>query len=245
MAKTIFRCLSVFVLVAVVGLAHGAERVLKVGVIHHSPPMSYLDASGALTGFNVEIMRELCKEMAARCETVVLTLDRVVDALAAGEVDFAAVSLLVTPERRARVLLTRPYYRSISVWFARPGIKPGEARAAVVKGSIQARYAQAHAWPMQPFDNHEAIFGALSAGRAEAALLPMANAVALRQDTRTLAQGLSSTVVQDPELAGDAALGVNPRDRALLDKLNEAIDEIKRDGRFDRINTRFIPFRLQ
>ncbi len=31
----------------------------------------------------------------------------------------------------------------------------------------------------------------------------------------------------------------------LLDKLNDAIDEIKRDGRFDRINTRFIPFRLQ
>ena len=52
-------------------------------------------------------------------------------------------------------------------------------------------------------------------------------------------------MVQDPELAGDAALGVNPRDRALLDKLNDAIDEIKRDGRFDRINTRFIPFRLQ
>ena len=91
----------------------------------------------------------------------------------------------------------------------------------------------------------EAMSGALAAGRAEAVLLPMANAVALRQDSRTLAQGLASTVVQDPELAGDAALGVNPRDRALLDKLNDAIDEIKRDGRFDRINTRFIPFRLQ
>ena len=64
MAKTIFRCWSVFLLLAVVGLAHGAERVLKVGVLHHSPPMSYVDASGGLTGFNVEIMRELCKELA-------------------------------------------------------------------------------------------------------------------------------------------------------------------------------------
>jgi hypothetical protein len=149
-AKTIFRCWSVFLLLAVVGLAHGAERVLKVGVIHHSPPMSYVDASGGLTGFNVEVMRELCKELAARCETVVLTLDRVVDAVAAGEVDFAAVSLLVTPERRARLLLTKPYYRSISVWFARPGVKPGEARVAVVKGGIQARYAQARGWAQLP-----------------------------------------------------------------------------------------------
>ena len=89
MAKTIFRCWSVFLLLALVGLAHGAERVLKVGVIHHSPPMSYVDASGGLTGFNVEVMRELCKELAARCETVVLTLDRVVDAF--GDVVFHSV----------------------------------------------------------------------------------------------------------------------------------------------------------
>jgi len=114
-----------------------------------------------------------------------------------------------------------------------------------VKGGTQARYAQARGWARQPFDNHEAIFGALATGQAQAALLPMANALALQQDPRMSAQGLASTVIQDPELAGDAALGVNPRDRALLDKLNDAIDEIKRDGRFDRINTRFIPFRLQ
>jgi ABC-type amino acid transport substrate-binding protein len=131
------------------------------------------------------------------------------------------------------------------VWFARPGLKPGEGRVAVVKGGIQARHAQARGWQWLPFDNHEAIFGALAAGQAQATLLPMANAVALQQDPRLSAQGLASTVVQDPELAGDAALGVNPRDRALLDKLNDAIDEIKRDGRFDRINTRFIPLRLQ
>lgn len=138
MAKTIFRCCcSVFLLLVVVGLAHGAERVLKVGVDPPFAAMSYHRRLGELTGFNVEVMRELCKELAARCETVVLTLDQVVDALAAGEVDFAAVSLLVTPERRARVLLTKPYYRSISVQFARPGVKPGEARVAVVKGGIQ------------------------------------------------------------------------------------------------------------
>lgn len=237
--------MAVALVLALAGMAHGAERVLGVGVIHHSPPMSYLDATGALTGFNVEIMRELCRELAARCDTVVLPLERVVDALAVGEVDFAAVSLLVTPERRARLLMTKPYYRSISVWFALPGVRPGEGRVAVVKGSVQARHAQARGWQWLPFDNHEAIFAALAAGQAEATLLPMANAVALQQDPRMQALGLKSTVVQAPELSGDTALGVNPRDRALLEQLNEALDRLKRDGRFDRINTRFIPFRLQ
>jgi ABC-type amino acid transport substrate-binding protein len=40
-------------------------------------------------------------------------------------------------------------------------------------------------------------------------------------------------------------LSVNPRSPELLAQLNEAIDRVKRDGRFDRINSRFIPFRLQ
>jgi ABC-type amino acid transport substrate-binding protein len=196
--------MSVALMLALAGMAHGAERVLKVGVIQHSPPMSYLDAGGGLTGFNVEIMRELCRELAARCDTVVLPLERVVDALAAGE-----------------------------------------GRVAVVKGGIQARHAQARGWQWLPFDNHEAIFAALVAGQADATLLPMASAIALQQDPRAQALGLKSIAVQAPELAGDTALGVNPRDRALLEQLNEALDRIKRDGRFDRINTRFIPFRLQ
>ena len=226
-------------------LTHAAERVLRVAVLNHSPPMSYTDETGALTGFNVEIMRALCDVMAVRCMPVPVSLDRVVDAVAEGEFDFAAVSLLATPERRARVLMSKPYYRSLSVWFARPGVVPGGALAGVVRGGVQARYIQARGWRSVALDTHAEVITALVQGKIEAALLPMSTAVALQQDPRMSAQGLASTVVQDPELAGDAALGVNPRDRALLDKLNDAIDEIKRDGRFDRINTRFIPFRLQ
>lgn len=105
--------------------AQAVERELRVAVLTHSPPMSYIDEAGDLTGFNVEVMRALCDVMAVKCVPVPVSLDRVVDAIAAGEFDFAAVSLLATPERRARVLMSKPYYRSISVWFARPGVVPG------------------------------------------------------------------------------------------------------------------------
>jgi ABC-type amino acid transport substrate-binding protein len=37
---------------------------------------------------------------------------------------------------------------------------------------------------------------------------------------------------------------VSPRQRELLESLNAAIDQIKRDGRFDRINRKFVPFSL-
>lgn len=222
-----------------------AEKALRVAVLNHSPPMSYTDEAGGLTGFNVEIMYALCDAMGVKCEPVPVTLERVVDAVAAGEFDFAAVSLLSTPERRARVLMSKPYYRSISVWFARPGIAPGRVSTGVVRGGVQARHAQAQGWKTTQFESHDEIISALLGGTVEATLLPMATAVALQQDPRIRPLELASTLLRDPQLAGDVCLSVNPRTPELRARLNDAIDRIKRDGRFDRINSRFIPFRLQ
>ena len=221
------------------------EKALRVAVLHHSPPMSYIDDSGTLTGFSVEIMQALCDVMDFRCEPVPMTLERVIEAVASGEVDFAAVSLLATPERRARVLMTKPYYRSLSVWFARPGVAPGATKVAVVRGGAQARHAQARGWAMATFDKLDDMIDALARGSAGAALLPLTSAVALKQDPRIRDLRLASTPLLDPGLAGEVCLGVNPRAPELVERLNEAIDRIKRDGRFDRINSRFIPFRLQ
>ena len=222
------------------------ERVLKVAVLNHSPPMSYTDASGTLVGFNVEIMQALCDTMKVRCQAVPMPLDQVVDDVAAGNVDFAAVSLVATPARKARVAMTKPYYRSISVWFARPGVTPGALRAALVKGSVQARYAETQGWP-EPLlvESHDTVVSMLADGRIAATLLPMPTALALQQDPRVQGLGLVTTVVHGAGLAGDVCLSVTPRDDALVGMLNRAIDQIKRDGRFDRINTRYIPFRLQ
>lgn len=241
----ILRCLVVTLALMCSLHGHAAEKALRVAVLNHSPPMSYTDAAGVLTGFNVEIMYALCEAMGVKCEPVPVTLERVVDVVAAGEFDFAAVSLLSTPERRARVLMSKPYYRSISVWFARPGVVPGGVSSAVVRGGVQARYVQAQGWKSLLLDSHGEVVTALLRGHAEAALLPMATAVALQQDSRIHPLGLTTTLLRDPQLAGDVCLSVNPRTPELLARLNEAIDRIKRDGRFDRINSRFIPFRLQ
>lgn len=243
--RRIVRLLAGLVCCASWGAAAG--DALRVAVLNNSPPMSYQDADGRLTGFNVDLARALCEAIAARCELVVLSLDQVVDAVAAGQVDFAAVSLLDTPERRRKVLLTKPYYRSTSIWFARPGVEPGAAgiAVAVVEGGVQIRYARARQWTVVPVARHGEIADLLAAGRADAALLPMVTSIALRRDARIERLGLATTVLRDPELSGDVCYAVNPREPELRRRLDAAIDELKRNGRFDRINTEYLPFRLQ
>jgi polar amino acid transport system substrate-binding protein len=238
-----------FLLLALAGsvLAESGERVLRVAVLTNSPPMSYTDQTGKLAGFNVGVARALCAEMKVRCELSVVELADVVDAVAAGKFDFSAVSLLTTPERQAKVLFSKPYYRSNSIWFAQAGVEPGAetARVAAVAGSAQYRYAKAQGWNVRTVDHHSEFPALLSEGRINAVLIPMATSLTLRENPSIQPLGLKTTVLQAPELSGDVCYSVDPKKPELRDRINAAFDQIKRDGRFDRLNTEYLPFRLQ
>ena len=48
-----------------------------------------------------------------------------------------------------------------------------------------------------------------------------------------------------PQLSGDVAFSISPQRPDLQARIDAAIDAVKSDGRFDRINTKYLPFRLQ
>jgi len=243
--------LAVTSIIAALGLsgaaACAAEQVLKVGVLDSSPPMSYRMADGQLTGFSIEIARALCDEMRVRCDFQVTTIERVVDSVASGEFDIGAVSLLDTPERRARILLAQPHFRSISLWFAKPGVMPGERglRVAVVKGSAQEAYVRKQGWDMVAVPTNRELGLPLIAGVAQAAIVPMTTSLNLMNDQEFRNLGLSSTVMKVPELLGNASFGINPRRPELKESVDNALEHIKRNGTYDRINSQFLPFRIQ
>ena len=253
------RGLLLFLALCACASVQAAERILRVAVQTHSPPMSYVDASGNLAGFNVGVARALCETMNVRCELAIVPLERVVDALASGEFDFAAMSLLNTPERQAKIIFSKPYYRSTTVWFAKPGIEPesidtakgtphaapSALRVGTVAGSIQSRYAQARQWKVSSVRYHSELPTLLLEGKVDAVMTPMISALALRQNKSLQSLGLVTSVMREAELGGDVCFGVDPTQPELRERIDRALDKIKRDGRFDRLNTEYLPFRLQ
>lgn len=241
-------CFASLIVALIVGVlpAHATQQVLRVGVLDNSPPMAFRDIDGQLTGFNIEIIRALCVDMQTRCELQVTTLERVVDSLASGELDIAAVSLLETPERRARILLSATYFRSLSLWFANPGIMPGARglRVAVVKGSAQESYARKQGWDTVAVPSNKELGEPLIAGVAQAAIIPMATGLVLLDDKNFRSLGLASTVLKVPELIGNASFGINPRQPELKVSVDNALERIKRNGTYERINSQFLPFRV-
>jgi polar amino acid transport system substrate-binding protein len=135
-------------LLLLAGTALADEKIYRVGLIAQSPPLSFIDETGKFTGFNVEIAAELCTTLKIRCVQESVTLDKIVDLAAADQIDFAVVGFVDTPERRARVLFTKTYFQSMTVWLAKPSVPAGNAgsRVAVVKGSAQAKHALSMGW---------------------------------------------------------------------------------------------------
>lgn len=223
-----------------------SAQTIKVGVFDDAPPLAYRDDKGTLTGFTVAIAEALCAELKLRCELQVVRLETVIDDLAAGQIDVAAVGLLNTPERRKRIAFTKPVYRSTTLWFARPGVKldaPG-VRIAVFKGSAQERFAQAKGWQTVGAITDADIIDQLAAGVAQAGIAPLMSSFNLFRNPRFLKLRLSTQVFSTPELDTQASFGLNPRNLELKEALDRGLDTIKRNGVFDRINSQFLTLRV-
>ena len=229
-------------------LAARAETpVLRVAVLENSPPLSYRDSAGKLTGFSPAVAEALCDELAMRCEFRATRLEYLIDDLVAGHFDIAAIGLLSTPERSRKVLFTGPVYRSVAIWLAKPGVEPGQAgiRVSVFKGSVHESYARSRQWDVVAAHDESQMIELLSAGVAQAAVSPLMTSLGLQQNPRFIQLGLKGTRLKVPELEGNAGFAIDPRRADLKEPLDKALEKIKRNGTYDRINSTFLPFRVE
>ncbi len=86
-----------------------ADDVIKVGTYRHYPPWTISDAAGTITGFEIDLVSELCKRMGAKCEIVTVDWEKVYDELDAGKYDAYLGCMTVTAERSKRVTFSQPY----------------------------------------------------------------------------------------------------------------------------------------
>lgn len=84
----------------------------RIGVTTSFQPFNYADSDGKLTGFNIDIARQICTEMRAECEFVPMKFPQMIPALEAGQIDFSPSNFLYTTERARRVNFSIKYYRS-------------------------------------------------------------------------------------------------------------------------------------
>jgi polar amino acid transport system substrate-binding protein len=223
----------------VTGLVLAASEPVVIATDAPFPAYTYLDADGTITGFERDLMDEICLRAVLDCRWTDVNFDQLIPGVMAGDFDVVVGGIAVTPERRELVDFTEAYHSTDpDEWYiGRPGApEPSAALTAVQSGTMQEAHLRQMGYRHQVFSTEPEVLAALRAGRVDLALGPFET----RQEIRdyVAANGfdfLYSETIPDEGVAMAVCKGNGP----LLITLNIAIDAIRRDGTLASLENRW------
>ena len=141
------------------------------------PPFNYAGPDGNPQGFNIDLARLLCEELKLPCTIQMRRFETLIPALNANQGDAAIASIAATPDLRARVDFTDPYYRTPARFVAKrdspiedplPERLEGK-KVAVVAGTAHEAYLKAlfTEVELRPYPNADASRAALRRGEVD------------------------------------------------------------------------------
>lgn len=220
------------------------------------PPFHYYDEEGTLTGFNIDIARAVCFELAAACDIQVRPWGELVGALKRGDTDAVIASHTITATALAEVDFSDRYYHT-PAWLA--GRRGGNTlvptpegleglRVGVSKNGPHEAYLKAffRDSAIVPFDSPELARDALTAGKVDL----------IFDDGISLAFWLNGTLSRaccelkggpfhEPKFFGDGVgVMVRKQDPQLKGLINQALRRLRESGRYEELTLRYFPSRI-
>ncbi len=125
---------------------------LILGTSGNMPTMTQVDASGKVTGFDIDIARLMANSMDVKLVTKVMPFSELLPALEAGKVDVVISNVTITPKRNLRVAFVGPYMtsgkcivtkdRALAEAQKSPDLNTPATRLAALKGSTSEDFAR-------------------------------------------------------------------------------------------------------
>ncbi|MCW8163389.1 ABC transporter substrate-binding protein [Verminephrobacter aporrectodeae subsp. tuberculatae] len=235
--------------------AANAQQTLRIGVEGEYAPFNEVDKNGKLKGFDVDIANALCDEMQVKCSFVIQTWDGIIPALISNKYEMIVSSVSMTEKRKAVVAFSKPYYKEHAV-FVGPkgkemaidgdglkgktiGVQTASAYEKMLKEKFPA--ATAKSYPAVPDHNLDLNNGRLDA--VLAARLPMLDWLKTRDGKNFEVKGQA---FKDAKYMGEGAgIALRKGDTALMNKVNAALDNILKNGKYDAINNQYFPVSIR
>jgi len=236
-----------------------AGEKVRIGTEGAYPPFNSLDSNGKLVGFDVDIAKALCDAAGFDCEFVVQDWDGIIPGLLAKKYDAIIASMSITAERKKKVDFTGKYYNTPAKFVKAKGKSlniPDDlmgAAKALDGMSVAVQRATTHENFLR--DNFPGLTIKVYATQDEANLDLVNGRVDLgHADSVALMDGFLSTkdgggfefVGPDyniPQWHGDGAgIAVRKGEGKLKMALDKAIDTIRANGTYAKINAKYFDF---
>lgn len=234
-----------------------AGKTIKVATEGAYPPFNFVDANGALQGFDVDITNALCAKMQVTCEIVKQDWDGMIPGLQAKKYDVIIASMSITEERKQKINFTGKYYNTPAVIVAKSdaaialgadgnptpdslkGLKIGVQRATIHENFARANFPGAEIIVYDTADNANLD---LTGGRLD---VRMDDILVLEDQVikpngdkyKIFGKGWTGGILGD-----GAGIGLRKEDEQLRTALDEAIKAIRSDGTYKTINDKYFNF---
>lgn len=203
-------------------------------------PFNYKE-NGTLTGFDVEVGKALAEKMGMNPVPVTNPWETIIQGLLAKKYDAILGSMTVTDKRKEVVNFTQPYYRSGSQVFVAQDNQTIKSindlkgkTVGVVKASTYKDLAKKYAGKVVEYDSDLTALMDLPTGRLNAVITDKIVGIRVINEKAIKIKDVGPTITTD-----DQAIAVRKDDPELLAKLNKALDEIIKDGTYDKISKKW------
>jgi len=219
--------------------------LVRVGVRQDVPGFGIVDEKGATVGFDVDIATELARRLGVKLELVPVTAATRIPLLQQGRIDMIVATLTHYRERDKVVDFTIGYFWTGQKLMVKKdsAIKSAADLAGKRVGTTVGALALKNLAAAQPkaigqtFEGYPEAFLALQRGLIDAVVADIIILAGLRANS----PGPGDYVIVGESLGGgDYAIGVRENDSKWRDALNFSLQDMWKDGTWDRIYARWI-----
>ncbi|WP_386695893.1 cysteine ABC transporter substrate-binding protein [Lonepinella sp. MS14435] len=213
---------------------------VRIGVFSDKPPFGYVDKDGKSQGFDVEIAKDLTKDLLGdenKVEFVLVEAANRAEYLLSNKVDIILANFTVTPARQEVVDFAKPYMKVALGVASKEGavisdVKELEGKTLIVNKGTTADAFFTKNYPNIPllkFEQNTETFQALVDGRGDALAHDNTLLFAWAKENPSFTVGIKSLGDQDT-----IAAAVRKEDKDLLEWLNAETEKLAKDGSLKR-----------
>jgi polar amino acid transport system substrate-binding protein len=235
------------------------QGTIQVGMDANWIPFEYIDGTGRLVGFDVDLAQELGQRMELDLNLVAnLSFDGLYDALTAGQVDAVISAVVVDMGRSADFAFSSPYFDAGQVMVAPAAntdtnsMKDLQGRVLAVELGSESD-SVARRWVRRVLDlsllhtdSAENALIAVAQNRADAAIADRATALTILKRLRnvdTSAQQVGSRdlcMIDRPITDEQYAIVVRRDSQLLLNSINDALSSMRHDGTLQALEEKWL-----
>ena len=220
---------------------------LTVGMMGTFPPYNFLNENEVMDGFDADIAREVARRIGVEAEFVPTEWSGMIEGLLRGRFDTVISQMTITPPRQEQMDFTQPYITNqvrVIVRTSNDDITSVEdfvgRRIGVGLGTNDEAYLRNEARPavgdfeIVTYNDVITSLQDLNIGRIDATINNLFAIAPLVEE-----RGFDIKAVGEPVKSDNAGIAFRKGSEDLRDAVDEALTDMKGDGTYDRIFTRW------